>query len=909
MVLLAWLFYFIFLLTPASAQTWATIPFSTQSLPIALRSPYLNSWLSQGKLPSETPSAGNAGWPVFWTSSPPVVAWYIAVRVDGLAYTIFGDAAQPHQANQTAAIITPTQTTFIVQAGPVSVNATFLSPIEPTDLVRQSMPFTYLYVDVASTDGQPHAVQLYSDISAEWLSGDRSMICNWTANTNSDYISLQTQLQSPIPFAEIADQALDATAYLSMSKQASSTWQIGRDVDVRGQFNTSGVLLQTQDSNFRAIADNFPVFGISVDLGTITKTFSSNVWLLGLLRDPVVQYSNGEGNNELRSPYFWSQYPTAQAAISFLLNDFTRARDAGNAMDAKILGDAQKISSPYADMVTLSARQALSAVDITLKKENNGSWNTSDVKAFFKNMGGVGGPGVNAVDMLFSTFPAYLYLNPAIAGYLLSPLLEFQSSKLYALPYAAHDIGLAYPNATGNSNPHNEGIEQSANMLIMTLAHAQFSGDGTLISKYYPLLRTWADYLVNNTLSPDAQTTSDSLTSANQTNLAIKGIIGIAAMSKISEFIGDHSFTTHYQTVSSSYESEWQSLSLAADGSHLLANYGLQSSSGLMYNLFADKLLQLNVVPNTVYQAQTNFTLQSSKGSPYGLPIDSSTPTKSRTDWMIFAASSASDSATRDELVLQVHNFVTAGVTNEAFPLIYDPTSANFTGGPGSPAQGAMFSMLVLNHTLKTPSVPPNSFSPASAKVNAGAIAGGVIGGLVAVAIVVFLAWFLHRRRQHIQSEKHDPSFTVDFDGVRKPGGYHTYSSGTIEPFAESTIHPFTVASTNTSSHPNLHHTVVPRGLADVDVRGSHGSEYYHRRAGSDSDVGPSASQVGGPTASEGSERPLPVAPASNVLMAKQTLVNEELRTEVDNLRREMERIRIEREQAMEAPPSYGESH
>ncbi|TDL21956.1 DUF1793-domain-containing protein [Rickenella mellea] len=679
-----WIFYPILLLTPVTAQTWATIPFSTQSLPIALRSPYLNSWISQGKAPFKTPFASSAWWPVFWTSSPPIMGWYVAIRVDGVTYPILGGFGETHQANQTAAIITPTQTTFALQAGPMSVNATFLSPIEPMDLVRQSMPFTYLYIDVTSSDGQPHAVQLYSDITADWLSGDRGMMCNWTATTESDYISLKTQLQSPIPFAEIGDQALDSTAYFSMAKQGlSTTWQIGRDTDVRGQFNTSGGLLQTQESNFRAISTNPPVFGMSIALGNITTTSTPVVWLLGLLRDPVVQYTNGDGNNELRSSYFWSQYTTPQGAINFLLNDFTRARSAGDAMDAKILGDAQKISSSYPDMVTLSARQALSAIDITVKRDDSGKWNVSDVKAFFKNMGGVGGPGVNAVDVLYSAFPAYLYFNPAIVGYLLSPLLEFQNSNQYALPYAAHDVGLAYPNATGNSNPHKQGIEQSANMLIMTLAHAQFTGDGILISKYYTLLRTWADYLVNNTLNPGTQTTSDGLTTTNQTNLAIKGIIGIAAMAKISEFAGDNATAAHYQTVSSNYENQWQALSFPSNTSHLLANYGSDSSSGLMYNLYSDKLLQLGVVPNSVYEAQTTFYSQNS--TSFGEFLDMKPPNvtlNSGKDWMMFTASTASNSATRDELILQIHNFVTAGVTNEAFPLIYNPTSAEFTDGP-----------------------------------------------------------------------------------------------------------------------------------------------------------------------------------------------------------------------------------
>lgn len=39
-------------------------------------------------------------------------------------------------------------------------------------------------------------------------------------------------------------------------------------------------------------------------------------------------------------------------------------------------------------------------------------------------------------------------------------------------------------------------------MLIMVLAHAQKSGEGRLIVKYYDLLRKWADFLVNNSLQP-----------------------------------------------------------------------------------------------------------------------------------------------------------------------------------------------------------------------------------------------------------------------------------------------------------------------------------------------------------------------------------------------------------------------
>ena len=51
-------------------------------------------------------------------------------------------------------------------AGLVEMNITFLSPVTPTDLMRQSLVFSYLDVSVTSTDGAAHDVQLYADITA-----------------------------------------------------------------------------------------------------------------------------------------------------------------------------------------------------------------------------------------------------------------------------------------------------------------------------------------------------------------------------------------------------------------------------------------------------------------------------------------------------------------------------------------------------------------------------------------------------------------------------------------------------------------------------------------------------------------------------------------------------------------------
>ena len=51
-------------------------------------------------------------------------------------------------------------------AGVVEMNITFLSPVTPTDLTRQSLTFSYVDVSVTSSDGASHDVQLYTDITA-----------------------------------------------------------------------------------------------------------------------------------------------------------------------------------------------------------------------------------------------------------------------------------------------------------------------------------------------------------------------------------------------------------------------------------------------------------------------------------------------------------------------------------------------------------------------------------------------------------------------------------------------------------------------------------------------------------------------------------------------------------------------
>jgi len=124
---------------------------------------------------------------------------------------------------------------------------------------------------------------------------------------------------------------------------------------------------------------------------------------------------------------------------------------ASQQLDSQILSDAGSISSDYSDLMSLVTRQAMSAIDITVSENSDGTFNSSDIMAFMSNIGSVGtiaskeAVGVNTVDVLYASFPIFLYLNAHIGEYLLSPLLVAQSTTLYTQPYASRGFSLSLP--------------------------------------------------------------------------------------------------------------------------------------------------------------------------------------------------------------------------------------------------------------------------------------------------------------------------------------------------------------------------------------------------------------------------------------------------------------------------------
>ncbi|KAJ7481103.1 hypothetical protein B0H11DRAFT_1232531 [Mycena galericulata] len=678
--------------TTVYGVNWTATPFLPPSYPLAVRTPYLSAWLPQG-----SGQALNDVWPQYWTGS--TLGWAGLVNVDGETYSFLGNPVVSGvtfaKAIQTSAKFTATQSTFFMTAGPIELTVNFLSPVEPESILHQSIPFAYLAVSAVSIDGASHTVAIYNDISAEWVTGDNSLVANWTTTTGSVYTH-QVQLATQTEFGEFSPQGQTqyGSVYFSCINANSPTYQTGQDTVVRTQFIENAKLTNTEDTNFRAVENDWPVLAFAHTI-TVDTTVSVPVkFSIGQVRDPAVEYIIAGNVYQQRSYYWWSTYSSVAALISHFINAYPIALATANIFDAKVQLDASVISAEYAGIAALAVRQAFGATELTISKASDGSWNTTDILMFMKEISSDG--NVNTVDVIFPAWPIFMYTNPTLGKYLLDGLLAYQATGQYPNAWAVHDLGAEYPAAIGHNLGQDEKmpIEESGNMLIAVYDLLRRTGDTSMVSRYSGLLDQWATYLVENTLYPADQLATTDFSGAlpNQTNLAVKGIIGIKAMSEIWATLGNTVKAASYASIASSYMTTWQEVGTSSDGTHLLLEYGVQNDDVLAYNLAADKLLGTRLVPSSVFEMQSTY--YSNNFETYGFHIDSRSAYASA-QWQLWTATTTS-AAVRDAFITKLYNWLTSGLTSIPFgDRFLDDTGASSTN-MARPFVGGVFALLVI---------------------------------------------------------------------------------------------------------------------------------------------------------------------------------------------------------------------
>ncbi|KAI1303429.1 glutaminase GtaA [Xylaria venustula] len=665
-------------------------PARPPAIPLAVKAPYLNTWLNAGS------DGGNGGylageWPVLWTQH--ITAWAGLIRVDGAVYQWMGAVPDSQNVNQTEFSYTSTRSNFVMNVNDeVGLNITFLSPVTPNDLKRQSLTFSYLDVDVYSLDGATHDVQLYADVSGEWASGTLTNVIEWDYGSSDGVAFHEFYLQTQTEISESGELPNWGTFYWATGDSDGLTYQTSSDVNVRGAFKANGSLPNTKDTNFRAINDNWPVFGFAKDLGSVGEDSVNTLFTIGLTQDNAVQLL-GAGTNLTTYPSLWTSYFDSDlAAVTFFFNDYSTASDLASELDDQVASDSiAAAGQDYLTITSLSVRQAFGALQFT--------GTDSDPLVFLKEISS--NSDIQTVDVIFPAIPLILYTNPNLLNYLLKPLFLNQENGHYPNTNAIHDLGTfplakGYPDGTDEPQP----LEECGNMVIMVLAYAQRTNDIDYLNEHYAILQKWAGYLIDESLIPADQISTDDFAGslANQTDLAIKGIIGLRAMAEISNLTGHANDSASYLSTANSYIDQWQTLGInsVADPPHTTLSYGQNSSSGLLYNLYANSLLGFDdFVPQYVYDMQSAF--YPTVALEYCVPLDTR-HTYSKTDWQIWAAAIASED-TRNTFISRIANWINVTPTNRAFGDLYDCVTGDYPPGVtfvARPVVGGHFALLAL---------------------------------------------------------------------------------------------------------------------------------------------------------------------------------------------------------------------
>ncbi|KAI0124339.1 hypothetical protein BJ170DRAFT_80425 [Xylariales sp. AK1849] len=714
-------------------------------LPLVVRNPYLSTWLTNARAEPWD------HWPIFWTGSTFGFAILASVPETNAVYPLLGrpqDFLRESDSSYTVSYpkydgatfdASTTNLTYTITStesdNEVKLILSFLSPITPTSTFRQSLPASYLTFFVEGNLD----VSIFVDINGQWVSGDRENEIAWalekpevSKESENPIKSWKISRQTPQLLTEHDEQAEWGTFYFSAP--ADVEHQCGEAISLIRQFAKHNSLTNDIDSSPRKMFDNEPLFAFAKHFklqgdGKASVKNDSVLFTFALIQDPVVQYASARGLTQMR-PLWSSYFFTARDMLQYHFDDFKTAAALANNYSDQLAKDAfASGSSDYQDIAALSARQVFGATQWSGTPDNP--------ILFLKEISSNG--NFQTVDVIFPAFPFFLYTNPQWLAYLLEPLLEHQLSGQYPNNYSMHDLGGHFPNATGHNDGNDEymPVEECGNMLIMGLALVnalkdnsqpaftkeapastlrigsgltkmalsvdEYGMDRSLedigttgtkaatkwATRSYSLWKKWAGYLVRESLIPANQLCTDDFAGwlANQTNLALKGIVGIRAMSDISSLVGYDQEAEEYKRIADDYVEQWQGFGISRDNTHAKLSYSWQGSWTTLYNLYADALLCFHIpnnqssignsrfwnadqtrlggeaekasskatfIPDKVYKMQSDWyhnVLQK-----YGLPLDQRN-LQTKSDWEFFAAAITSKK-TRTEILKHVARWV-----------------------------------------------------------------------------------------------------------------------------------------------------------------------------------------------------------------------------------------------------------
>jgi hypothetical protein len=548
-------------------------------------------------------------------------------------------------AEQKSVNVMATQTDYTFECGSIKLKVIFTSPLLTDNLNILSRPISYITYQVSSLDNKKHDVQIYFEASPEWAVNTISQeITSEKINANGlTYLKAGTTGQKIL--GRSGDNVrIDWGYFYLVGKQDKTTSFTINDYETpKREFAERGKLSGIINKNLSPeMEKQMTSLALSQEVGKVGPKVVSNKIMIGYDDLYSLQYF---GQN-LRP--WWNNN-----GDNTIVNEFVKANldypyliEKSNKFDAKLMVDAQKAGGEnYARLCALAYRQAIAAHKLV--KDKNGD-------ILFLSKENFSNGSINTVDVTYPSAPMFLYYNPELLKGMLNGIFYFSESGKWKYPFAAHDIG-TYPLANGQTYGEGMPVEESGNMLILATAIAVTEGNAKYAEKHWPVLTTWANYLLEKGLDPENQLCTDDFAGhlAHNSNLSIKAILGIAGYGKMAKMLGKDEIAAKYTAAAREMAQKW--ISMADDYDHYSLTFDKKGTWSQKYNLVWDKVLNLGIFPKEVAQKEISYYL--TKQNTFGMPLDSRA-TYTKGDWIVWTATMAEDKETFQKLIDPLYKYV-----------------------------------------------------------------------------------------------------------------------------------------------------------------------------------------------------------------------------------------------------------
>lgn len=556
--------------------------------------------------------------------------WRFAGKVEPNAENYY---TEPMPMEQTDLQVTPLSTVYCFEASGIRLKVTFTTPLLMDDLELLSRPASYVHFSLRSTDGNPHQVKLYVDVSAEWCVNTSGQKVNWRQDEAEGLALLQMSHEKQAYLHRSGDDLrIDWGQFYVAVRKGPNIQTVIDSAEIRKQFVRSGKISPSGKLAMpQEVRENHPVMAFTWECGDVDADEMSNLAVLAY--DDV--YSIEYFGDKLEA-YWKRSGMSASEMISAAFAEYPELMARCAAFDRKLLEEGKRAGgAKYAELLALAYRQAIAAHKLTADRDGNVLFMS---KECFSN------GCIATVDVSYPSIPLFLLYNPELIKGMMRPIFKYAASDAWPFEFAPHDVG-QYPLANGQvyANNAREGqmpVEECGNMLIMAAAVCLAEGRADFAKEHWDLLSAWADYLLEHGLDPEHQLCTDDFAGhlARNANLSIKAIMGVASCALLLEMMGQSSEAQRYRAAAKDMAAQWEEM--ARDDDHYKLAFGQEGTWSLKYNLVWDELFGTHLFDPEIARKEVAWYL--AKQNQYGVPLDHRA-TYTKADWLVWAATLAAE--------------------------------------------------------------------------------------------------------------------------------------------------------------------------------------------------------------------------------------------------------------------------